>query len=78
MSMFEELKATWNELSPWEQVALASACTFGVLVVYGAFLALLEKLHPGAAGTFTFGFVLLLFIVMFWTLICVVNQPERG
>lgn len=77
MSMYEELKVAWNELTPWEQVTLASACTFGVLAVYGAFLALLEKLVPGGAGAFTFGFVLFLFIVMFWILICVVNQPER-
>lgn len=72
--MFEEMKAAWNELKLWEQVALASVCTFVVLVVYGAFLAALERLRAGAAGTFTFGFVLLLFIVCFWTIILMVSR----
>lgn len=80
--MLEEIKAAWKESKPWKQVVLASVCTFGVLVVYGVLLTLLERLVPGGAGAFTFGFVLLLFIIMFWTLMLVVSRddddPKQG
>jgi apolipoprotein N-acyltransferase len=64
--MFEELKAAWNELKLWEQVALASVCSFVALVVYGTLIVALEKWKTGAAGSLTFALILTMIIVWFW------------